>query len=231
MRVLRSCSLTNSDVPWVDLLPCRFQWHHLPSELPSCCWTITLVISFFMRKVYSTQRQMGNDISSQLGAYESSVWTAVGTIVGENFALWKTTLRSRHGHTAFRTKARLLGWLSACSLVGQTLGHITSPSASSGSSPATPLPPGCWVLLYLRQAVHGFIGYKSLFSPAHQKKKRKRHNFLEGVYWRTEYIVCYWLVFFLFILFPPKMKEGQHSMPGSHAWITACWCSFGFHKE
>lgn len=114
---------------------------------------------------------MGNDISSQLGAYESSVWTAVGTIVGENFALWKTTLRSRHGHTAFRTKARLLGWLSACSLVGQTLGHITSPSASSGSSPATPLPPGCWVLLYLRQAVHGFIGYKSLFSPAHQKKK------------------------------------------------------------
>ena len=71
---------------------------------------------------------------------------------------------------ALRAQAHLRGWLSAWPLTGQSLGHKMSPSASS--SPATPLPPGCWMLLYLRQAASGCIRYKSLFSPAHQEKKK-----------------------------------------------------------
>lgn len=113
-----------------------------------------------------------------------SVWTASGTTAGGNFALQKTTLRSRHGHPALRTQAHLQGWLGAWSLASQSLGHTVSPSANS--SPSTPLPPGCWMLLYLRQAASGCIRYKSLFSPAHQKKKNQ--NFPEGIYWRPEYI-------------------------------------------
>lgn len=110
-----------------------------------------------------------------------SVWTAGGTTAGGNFALQKTTLRSRHGHPALRTQAHLQGWLGAWSLASQSLGHTVSPSASS--SPSTPLPPGCWMLLYLRQAASGCIRYKSLFSPAHQKKKKikiSRKVYIEG---------------------------------------------------
>ena len=70
-----------------------------------------------------------------------SVWTAGGTTAGGNFALQKTTLRSRHGHPALRTQAHLQGWLGAWSLASQSLGHTVSPSASS--SPSTSLPPGC----------------------------------------------------------------------------------------
>lgn len=49
---------------------------------------------------------------------------------------------STHGHTALRLYAHLFGWLSAHSLVGQTLGHTMPQSASSSSSPATALTPG-----------------------------------------------------------------------------------------
>lgn len=139
-------------------------------------------------------------------------------------------MRSRHGHTAFRTKARLLGWLSACSLVGQTLGHITSPSASSGFSPATPLPPGCWVLLCLRQAVHGFIGYKSLFSPAHQKKK-KTSQFL-GRCILKDRVYCLLLACIFSVYSLPSKDERRSAQHARITCLNHCMlCSFGFHKE
>lgn len=81
----------------------------------------------------------------------------------KRFILQKTSLMSTRAHTAFRTDAHLLDWLSAWPLIGQTSRPLVPQSAGSASSPATALPPGFQMLLYHGHAAIGCTRFKSLF--------------------------------------------------------------------
>ena len=188
-----TCSLINSDSPSSRPAPWQgVQWERLPLELP--LWSLNCHFGDF---VFHAESLFHSKTNGQWRLFPpGGVYAQCEQLVEQ---LWVEILLCRKqpwaaAKVALRTQAYLWGWLSAWSLASQSLGHKVSPSASS--SPTTPLPPGCWMLLYLRQVANGCIRYKSLFSLAHQEKK-KNQNFPEGIYRRPEYIKSFTdLIFF-----------------------------------
>ena len=199
-----TCSLINSDSPSSRPAPWQgVQWERLPLELP--LWSLNRHFGDF---VFHAESLFHSKTNGQWRLFPPGGVYAQCEQLVEQLRVEILLCRKQPwaaAKVALRTQAYLWGWLSAWSLASQSLGHKVSPSASS--SPATPLPPGCWMLLYLRQAASGCIRYKSLFSLAHQEKKKKKIKISRKVYIEGQSILSLLLTWFFSAYSTPSKDE------------------------
>lgn len=188
------------------------------------------VLSFFLGAVDATQRRMGSDISSALRV--NSCWNNCG---------WKSFLCRKQPWWAHMLTP-VSGPVPIC-WAGWVPGHApvrlwdlqpAPPSADSGCSPATALPPGCEMLLYHGHAAVGCDRLKSLFYQLIQKQKIQ---ILWKMYIKNQSILSLLLTrFFSIYSIPSKCERvriachDQYITRISHM-ITACWGLLGFQNE